>query len=131
MQRAVHDGHSRSRTGLSILAARKSPSPNPRRSAYGRRRLRPGQVPCLDSPPPATYSPDAGTARGRAFSYEELVQRDKVSLNIFWLRDESLEDTENLPPPDVIADEIIENLEAALAPFVGIGESLAVEAGED
>ena len=42
------------------------------------------------------------------------MQRDKVSLDIFWIKDESLEDTENLPEPDVIAQEIMENLEAAL-----------------
>lgn len=43
------------------------------------------------------------TERFRAFSYDELVAREKASLDIFWLRDESLEDTENLPPPEVIA----------------------------
>lgn len=43
------------------------------------------------------------TERFRAFSYDEIMQRDKVSLDIFWLRDESLEDTENLPDPDVLA----------------------------
>jgi len=39
------------------------------------------------------------TERFKAFSYDELMQRDKVSLDIFWLKDESLEDSENLPPP--------------------------------
>ena len=52
------------------------------------------------------------------------VQRGKVSLDMFWLRDENLEDTENLPPPDVIADEITESPEAALEQFAGIRESL-------
>ncbi len=47
-----------------------------------------------------------------------------MSLDIFWLRDESLEDTDNLPPPDVIAAEIVEDLEAALAEFAAIAESL-------
>ena len=46
-----------------------------------------------------------------------LVARDKASLDITWLRDDSLEDTENLPSPDVIAREIVEDLEAALAEF--------------
>ena len=50
----------------------------------------------------------------KAFSYDDLIKRDKVSLDIFWLKDESLEDTENLPPPDVIAQEIADNLESAL-----------------
>ncbi len=44
------------------------------------------------------------------FTYDELVARDKASLDIFWLRDESLEDTDNLPAPDVIAAEIVEDL---------------------
>jgi type I restriction enzyme M protein len=54
------------------------------------------------------------TDRFKAFSYDELIKRDKVSLDIFWLKDESLEDTENLPPPEVIAQEIADNLETAL-----------------
>jgi type I restriction enzyme M protein len=45
------------------------------------------------------------------------VARDKASLDIFWLRDESLSDSENLPPPEMIAQEIVEDLEAALEPF--------------
>jgi type I restriction enzyme M protein len=62
--------------------------------------------------------------RFRAFTYDELVGRDKASLDIFWLRDESLEDTENLPPPGVIAAEIVDDLEAALAEFAEIATSL-------
>lgn len=53
----------------------------------------------------------------RAYSYEELLQRDKVSLDIFWLRDESLESSDNLPDSDVIAEEIAEDLRAALEQF--------------
>ncbi len=64
------------------------------------------------------------TERFRPFSYDELVARDKASLDIFWLRDESLEDTDNLPPPEVIAAEIVEDLEAALAQFAEIAVSL-------
>jgi len=52
--------------------------------------------------------------RFKAYSYDELIKRDKVSLDIFWLKDESLEDIENLPPPDIIAQEIADNLESAL-----------------
>ena len=44
--------------------------------------------------------------------------------NVVWLRDESLEDLENLPPSDVIAQEIVEDLEAALAEFSAVAESL-------
>lgn len=68
------------------------------------------------------------TERFRAFTYEELTQRDKVSLDIFWLRDESLEDSDNLPTPDVLALEIAEDLEAALELFQGITENLEVKA---
>ena len=44
--------------------------------------------------------------RWRAFDYEELLKRDKLNLDIFWLKDKSLEDSENLPEPDVLAQEI-------------------------
>ena len=49
--------------------------------------------------------------------YEELVQRDKLNLDIFWLRDDSLEDIESLPAPDIIAAEIVENMQVALNQF--------------
>jgi len=62
--------------------------------------------------------------RFRRFTYDELVARDKASLDIFWLRDESLEDTDNLPAPGVIAAEIVEDLQAALAEFTELAESL-------
>ncbi len=67
------------------------------------------------------------TERFRAFTYDEIMQRDKVSLDIFWLKDESLEDTENLPDPDVLAEEIVSSLQAALLQF----ENIAEELGED
>lgn len=50
------------------------------------------------------------------------MQRDKVSLDIFWLKDDSIEDMENLPDPDVLALEIAENLESALDQFRAIYE---------
>jgi type I restriction enzyme M protein len=65
--------------------------------------------------------------RFRSFSYEELLKRDKISLDLTWLRDESLEDSDNLPPPDVLAQEIVEDLEAALSEFAQIAESLRAE----
>ena len=52
------------------------------------------------------------------------MQRDKASLDIFWLKDESLEDSDNLPEPEVLAAEIVENLEAALEQFKSIYEEL-------
>ena len=56
--------------------------------------------------------------------YTELIQRDKANLDIFWLKDESLEDTENLPAPEIIAAEITENLQNALEQFNNITEEL-------
>jgi len=64
------------------------------------------------------------TERFKAFNYDELLQRDKVSLDIFWLKDESFEDSENLPDPDVLAREITENLESAVEQFSNICEDL-------
>jgi type I restriction enzyme M protein len=57
------------------------------------------------------------TERFRKFSYEEIVSRDKTSLDIFWLKDDSLGDLDNLPDPDLLALDIVENLEAALGSF--------------
>ena len=78
----------------------------------------------------ACYNPDnrhdrKETDRFKSFSYDELMQRDKVSLDMFWLRDESLEDTENLPEPDELAGDIAANLAAALEQFQDIYEGLA------
>ncbi len=53
----------------------------------------------------------------RKFSYDEIVARDKTNLDIFWLKDKSLADLDNLPDPDILANEIIENMEASLASF--------------
>jgi type I restriction enzyme M protein len=62
--------------------------------------------------------------RFKAFSYEDLIKRDKLNVDIFWLKDESLEDSANLLPPDVIAQEIVEDLEAALSQFATIAADL-------
>jgi len=69
----------------------------------------------------------AETERYKAFSYEELLQRDKVNLDIFWLKDESLEDSANLPSPDILAREIADNLESALTQFSSIYQDLEEE----
>jgi type I restriction enzyme M protein len=55
--------------------------------------------------------------RWRKFTYDEIITRDKTSLDITWLKDKSLADLDNLPDPDVLANEIIENLEAGLESF--------------
>ena len=60
----------------------------------------------------------------RFLDYKELVQRDKLNLDIFWLKDEALEESANLPPPDVIAADIAADLEAALEQFATIAGDL-------
>jgi type I restriction enzyme M protein len=62
--------------------------------------------------------------RWRAYDYQDLIARDKASLDIFWLRDDSLSESDNLPAPEVIAQEIVEDLEAALAQFREIAGDL-------
>lgn len=62
--------------------------------------------------------------RFRAFTYEELIARDKANLDITWLRDASLEDLDNLPAPEVIAREIVDDLTAALAEFEAVAAAL-------
>jgi len=74
---------------------------------------------------PANRHERTETDRFRAFTYQELAARDKTSLDIFWLRDESLEDTGSLPAPEVIAAEIVEDLQTALDQFAAIASSLA------
>lgn len=62
--------------------------------------------------------------RWRKFSYEQIIARDKTSLDIFWLKDKSLADLDNLPEPDDLAAEIIDNVEAGLACFREIAGAL-------
>lgn len=75
----------------------------------------------------ATWSEQSPEGRWRAYSHAELAARDKANLDIFWLRDDSLEDSANLPDPDVIAEEIVEELEAVLEQFRLIAADLAQE----
>jgi type I restriction enzyme M protein len=65
--------------------------------------------------------------RFRRFEYAELVARDKANLDVTWLRDESLDDAATLPSPGVLAAEIVEELEAALAQFAELAASLPVD----
>ena len=55
--------------------------------------------------------------------YDELIKRDKVNLDIFWLKDKSLEDSDDLPQPDVLAQEIADDLQTALELFAGIAKA--------
>ncbi len=75
------------------------------------------------------YNPDnrearVETERFRAFSYDKLIEREHVNLDIFWLREDSLEDAADLPTPDVLVAEITQNLETALAQFQSIQNEL-------
>ncbi len=62
----------------------------------------------------ATFGEANPQGRWRSYGIDELLARDKASLDLFWLRDESLSDSDNLPAPEVIAAEIIDDLQAAL-----------------
>ena len=62
--------------------------------------------------------------RWKSYTYDEIIKRDKTSLDIFWLKDDSLIDLENLPEPDVIAEEISDNLESALESVTELIENL-------
>jgi len=77
----------------------------------------------------ACYNPEnrherRESERFKYYAYEELVARDKASLDIFWLKDESLDNLDDLPTPDVLAQEIIEHLESALASFRDVAAGL-------
>ncbi len=67
------------------------------------------------------------TERFRKFTYDEIISRDKTSLDIFWLKDKSLTDLDNLPDPDVLVEDIIENLESSLESLKGISNNLSKE----
>jgi type I restriction enzyme M protein len=72
-----------------------------------------------------TWHPDKNPeGRWRKFAYEEIVSRDKTSLDITWIKDKSLADLDNLPDPDVLANDTIENLEAAVGSFKEIMEAI-------
>jgi type I restriction enzyme M protein len=67
------------------------------------------------------------TERFKSFTYAELTKRDKLNLDIFWLKDEALEESANLPAPEVIAADITADLEAALEQFATIAEDLKTD----
>ncbi len=62
--------------------------------------------------------------RWTSFTYDKLIARDKVNLDTSWLRDDSLDDLDSLPAPEVIAREIAENLAATLAEFEAVDWTL-------
>ncbi len=74
-----------------------------------------------------TWSEENPDGRWRKYRYSEILERDKTNLDIFWLKDKSLTDLDNLPDPDVLAGEIIENLESGLESFREVMEIIASE----
>ncbi len=74
-----------------------------------------------------TWSEENPDGRWRKYDAEEILSRDKTSLDIFWIKDKSLADLDNLPSPDVLADEIIENLQSALDSFAELKAQLKKE----
>ena len=73
---------------------------------------------------PANRHLRQASERFRFLPYDELVARDKASLDVFWLKDDSLDNLADLPPPDVLQQEIIDHLEAALAAFRDVAANL-------
>lgn len=71
-----------------------------------------------------TWSEDNPEGRWRKFTYDEIIARDKTNLDIFWLKDKSLADLDNLPDPDILASEIIESIEAGLESFKEVMETI-------
>lgn len=74
-----------------------------------------------------TWTEENTDGRRMAYDYYEIISRDKASFDIFWLKDQSLEDSENLPDPGILAREIVTDLEAALEQFREIAEDMVVE----
>ncbi len=71
-----------------------------------------------------TFTEDNPQGRWRCFEYDELVKRDKLNLDLFWLKDETLDDSDSLPEPDELAEEIAEDLQTALDLFGTIAKGL-------
>jgi hypothetical protein len=77
---------------------------------------------------PGAFAKRKETERFKKFTYAEIVARDKAKLDILWLKDDSLEDSDKLPAPALLAAEIVESLEAALEEFRAVEEALAPSA---
>lgn len=71
-----------------------------------------------------TWSKENPNGRWRYFNYEDILKKDKTNLDIFWIKDESLEDLDKLPEPSIIANELVEDIQSALEQLKGISEDL-------
>jgi type I restriction enzyme M protein len=76
-----------------------------------------------------TWSEETPEGRWRCYDYEEIQKRDKLSLDVFWIKDKSLTDTDSLPAPDIIAAEIADELETAFDLFTKIAKKLPKSVG--
>jgi type I restriction enzyme M protein len=72
-----------------------------------------------------TWSDENPGGRWRCYGYDDILKRDKQSLDLFWLKDESLTDTDSLPSPEILASEIVDDLETALEQFARISKRLS------
>jgi len=79
----------------------------------------------------ATWSEETPDGGWRPYTYDEVVARDKASLDLFWLRDDSLDDSATLPAPGILATEIVEDLRTVLAQFQEIADDLGVDITDD
>jgi len=66
----------------------------------------------------------SGGERFKKFKYDEIIARDKTNLDIFWLKDDSLGDMDNLPEPNILAKDIIKGLESSINSFKKIYDKL-------
>jgi type I restriction enzyme M protein len=73
---------------------------------------------------PKNRSDRKESERFKSFTYEDLTKRDRVNLDIFWLKDDALEESANLPAPEIIAADITADVEAALEQFATVAEDL-------
>lgn len=80
--------------------------------------------PFIQAYQPGAFERRTEDERFRAFSYDEVLERDKVNLDITWLQEESHQETDELPDPDALAAEIADDLEAAAAEFAEIASNL-------
>ena len=71
-----------------------------------------------------TWSQDNPDGRWRRFTAEEILNRDKTSLDIFWIKDKALADLDNLPAPEELAEDILENLQSAMDGFSELLDAL-------
>jgi hypothetical protein len=72
----------------------------------------------------ASWAEDKPDGRWRSFEYDELLKRDKLSLDLFWIKDQSVEDSSTLPDPEELGQEIVDDLEDALEQFTAIEGAL-------